>query len=229
MHVCKNCKENISAERPESTGSFPAYTVLGSAVGTFGAAVSGMWLLVPAAIVAGAAADVIGQRCRICDHKIKDDEQGFCLMEKLDDGVGGRSYRPLTGPSSPACGAPRQSRSHLSDQRHRSSWDAKAVEASNSFGASGNGDARKAPDEFLLDDATGTLVQRDLPAGEASDPDQSFAGLDSKEDLGIDLFPVFEFEDQGEAAIAEDLIGLADEPVDLFSPEMPDEPLDGGL
>jgi len=68
-----------------------------------------------------------------------------------------------------------------------------------------------------------------LLAGESDDPDQSFAGLDGKEDLGLDLFPVFEFEDKGDAAIAEDLIGLADEPVDLFFPEMPDEPLDGGL
>lgn len=45
------------------------------------------------AIVAGAATDVLSRQCGICGDKIEEDEPAYNLMEELDDGVGGRSYR----------------------------------------------------------------------------------------------------------------------------------------
>jgi len=62
------------------------------------AAASGTLLIVPAAVVAGAALD-LGRRCSVCGTEIGNDDEAYHLMEETDDGLGARSYRAAATPA----------------------------------------------------------------------------------------------------------------------------------
>ena len=56
MLICDKCKEKITAaEQSENNRPFPAFTVVGGILGTFGAVLTGTILAVPAAIVSSSS------------------------------------------------------------------------------------------------------------------------------------------------------------------------------
>jgi len=106
--ICDDCKRHISTdEAADGERPFPAFTVAGGLVGSLAAAATGTLLIVPAAVVAGAALDV-GRRCSACGTEIGDEDEAYYLMEEMDDGVGARSYRAARSPASADTGPPPQ-------------------------------------------------------------------------------------------------------------------------
>jgi hypothetical protein len=97
MRICSRCKEDMAAaEYPEADRRFPAFTVAAGIAGTFAGAATGVLLLVPAAIVLGAAADY--GRCDVCGTEMEEGDDGYRLMEEAQEGFGCASYRPAAGP-----------------------------------------------------------------------------------------------------------------------------------
>ena len=46
MHICNQCRERISADQPDHSRGFPAFTIMGGLIGVLGAASTGALLLV---------------------------------------------------------------------------------------------------------------------------------------------------------------------------------------
>jgi len=92
MLVCDRCKNELADQaEPDGARPFPAVTIAGGLAGTIAAAATGVFLLVPAALVVGAAADI--RRCGVCGIELADDDPAHRAMEEFDDELGGRFYR----------------------------------------------------------------------------------------------------------------------------------------
>lgn len=97
MHICNNCKEKMAAaEQGENPRPFPAFTVSAGIAGTIAGAATGLLLLVPAAIILGAAADC--RRCGQCGAEMDESDDGYHLMEEMADESGCHSYRSSANP-----------------------------------------------------------------------------------------------------------------------------------
>ena len=72
MHICNQCRERISADQPDHSRGFPAFTIMGGLIGVLGAASTGALLLVPATVFAGMLADT--RRCDVCGEESHQDD-----------------------------------------------------------------------------------------------------------------------------------------------------------
>jgi hypothetical protein len=157
--ICDDCRQRVSGnDAMDGERPFPAFTVTGALLGSIGAAASGTLLIVPAAIVAGAALDA-GRRCAVCGAEIGEDDGAYHLMEEMDDGLGTRSYR-AAGPPAPTVARSRPTKRGIGRSQPCAKPPRQPV-----FGDS-LGHAEEEPEEqhetrFVFDEIEGRLVQAD--------------------------------------------------------------------
>lgn len=201
MLICDKCKEKvIAAEQSENNRPFPAFTVVGGILGTFGAVLTGTILAVPAAIVAGAVADASTQRCDICDGEIEEDQSAYNLMEESGNGTGMPTYKSVGG----SAGQPQANtqQPYVSPSPRGSQSSREMQEISQTFPS----DIYEEPSdqqeecEYVFDELEGKLVQQNLTPyedtvninladGFSGDVD---VGFEAPEGFGVDDSPASE-------------------------------------
>ena len=197
MYICNNCKEKISSGEQQDVGrAFPAFTVAGGILGTLGAALTGTILAVPAAIVAGAVADISSRRCEMCDTEIEDEEPSYHLMEELSDPVGGQSYRPVgksAGFAQSGSQQPGSQRLQEGFQPLGRTTETSEPTLPDPIDKPGN---QLEQSEFIYDETEGKLVQKDLPLTQDDEVNVSLGeGFDNNVDVGFEVPQTFELDD----------------------------------
>lgn len=224
MIVCKDCKEESTIEQSENDRAFPAYAVAGGLIGAAGTLVTGTLLLMPMAVVAGALTDVLGRQCGVCGDEIEEGESAYSLMEELDDGVGGRSYRCAGNSQEPV--SPNLQKHSVSSRPEGSQSDKETPGWSRTSGDRSLVESHDPPlqDRLVFDQVEGRLMQAEpLPGEGAIDPNlpdgfdnhacvdfgaQGLSGLEQGQwDPGLEEFSFFH--DDVEADI--DPLGPIDE------------------
>lgn len=157
--ICDDCRQRVSedtvagGDRP-----FPAFTVTGAIAGSLAAAVSGTLLVVPAAVVAGAALDA-GRQCSVCGAEMGDDDEAYHLMEETDDGLGTRSYRSAA-PRSAADSIPRPTRGGVGRSQGPSRPFGQP-DLDDPFDAAEGVPENRHETRFVFDEVEGRLVQEE--------------------------------------------------------------------
>lgn len=229
MYICSNCKEEIGIEQPESSRSFPAYAVIGGMLGTAGAAMTGTLLFIPAALIAGAAADTLTRSCGICGSEIPEGQDAYRLMEELGDESGGQTYRPVGRSDGTAQMTPQ--RSGLGQFQHGSQPPQEIQETSqNPSDVSQESDDQRI-EEFVFDEMEGKLVPPDLPADENGADIDLADGFENNTGVDFDAHHSSGLKNDGaDAADADHFPDFADDaPIDIDPFDPIDEPPIGGL
>lgn len=228
MYICNNCKEEIGIEQPESSRSFPAYSVIGAIIGVAGAAATGILLLVPATVIAGAAADTLTRRCGICDSEIAEDEPAYHLMEELGGESGGQTYRPVGKSDGGAQMIPQQS--GLGQFRHRSQPPQEIQETNQNLSDVSQESDEQRTQEFVFDETEGKLVPQDLLSGENGANIDLADGLEDNPGVDFETRQFSGLHDETGTRDADHFAMFPDDaPIDIDPFDPIDEPPIGGL
>jgi len=195
--ICSNCKEKIRAtEQPENSRPFPAFTVVGGVLGAVGTVLTGTILLVPAAVVAGAVADISSQRCELCDNEIEEDQLAYHLMEEFDNTGGGQIYKPVKSSAGQRQANPQQPGLRQSPSSFQP--PEKIQETSQTLPTKELQESDEEPQaqcEYVFDQMEGKLVQRDTSPGDDTVNINLAENLDGDIEAGFEVPQTFELDD----------------------------------
>ncbi|MBM4032142.1 MAG: hypothetical protein FJ291_10195 [Planctomycetes bacterium] len=97
MKVCAKCKSVFAGDEPDPRFPFPAFGMLGAALGVAGAIATGTIILAPAGLVAGLLADA-REQCESCGEPIEDGEEAFAMLEARQESGGEALFTPVRSP-----------------------------------------------------------------------------------------------------------------------------------
>jgi len=178
MYICEQCKARISEEKPKTGSSFPLFTVIGGIIGALGTVLtSGGLVLIPAALVAGAAGDTL-RHCGVCNREIKEHEPHYHAMEAVDNSLHGQTFRQVSKPQPPNSNAQQQVyQTPPSQAAFRPSQPLSQISQGPHVESQPRDDERSSPQEFVFDRIEGKLVLLGPPKSELNDSDIGLADL----------------------------------------------------
>lgn len=198
MGICEKCKERIASDEPDLDTPFPAYSVAGGIAGTAAAAVTGVLLVIPAAVLAGAVADALGRRCSLCGFETPDDEPTYHLMEALDGAPSGGVYRPVSNSAGTLGASPQLNADPARRPPSKNPHSPPTEQMPFPDLPCPIEDERQSPTDFVFDEVEGKLVPREQPLGGLPD-----VSVDS--DISHDESPESAFDKPERSVLPENL------------------------